>query len=253
MRGKQGCYSSLKLFFGITPADAGKTYRGSHNSATHGDHPRGCGENRLNTSWYSSVRGSPPRMRGKLDDIPAKQRERRITPADAGKTKLSLPINVVYKDHPRGCGENEFKIRQLGVAQGSPPRMRGKHAFACVHRDRVGITPADAGKTLHISSTSCCVIGSPPRMRGKPLSASTHRRVYRITPADAGKTCIRTRSGVAGRDHPRGCGENAVLIHAQPCGAGSPPRMRGKRLHAPDVIENYRITPADAGKTLQGC
>ena len=25
-------------------------------------------------------------MRGKLDDIPAKQRERRITPADAGKT-----------------------------------------------------------------------------------------------------------------------------------------------------------------------
>ena len=34
-----------------------------------------------------SSMGSPPQVRGKLDDIPAKQRERRITPAGAGKTK----------------------------------------------------------------------------------------------------------------------------------------------------------------------
>ena len=55
---------------------------------------------------FGSLPGSPPRMRGKLDDIPAKQRERRITPADAGKTAFALTYFQIGKDHPRGCGEN---------------------------------------------------------------------------------------------------------------------------------------------------
>ena len=70
----------------ITPADAGKTIELLNALNTTGDHPRGCGENFRTATARSTHAGSPPRMRGKLDDIPAKQRERRITPADAGKT-----------------------------------------------------------------------------------------------------------------------------------------------------------------------
>ena len=74
------------------------------------------------------IQGSPPRMRGKLDDIPAKQRERRITPADAGKTRYTVSKPSVAQDHPRGCGENAENMRANLHSPGSPPRMRGKPA-----------------------------------------------------------------------------------------------------------------------------
>ena len=91
--------------------------------------------------------------------------------------------------------------------------------------------------------------GSPPRMRGKPLSAFGQSSPLRITPADAGKTGSRSAAPQAARDHPRGCGENAVTLLRDCRRGGSPPRMRGK---LPSSIASsilYRITPADAGKT----
>ena len=65
VRGKQGCYSSLKLFFGITPAGAGKTARASLGRQTERDHPRRCGENSCNSSIITGKLGSPPQVRGK--------------------------------------------------------------------------------------------------------------------------------------------------------------------------------------------
>ena len=86
--------------------------------------------------------------------------------------------------------------------------MRGKHSVGILLQQRVGITPADAGKTryalLDLSHawdhprgcgenlsalflmTACT--GSPPRMRGKPDGISKYGDYGRITPADAGKT-----------------------------------------------------------------
>ena len=91
--------------------------------------------------------------------------------------------------------------------------------------------------------------GSPPRMRGKHLFDAISQKGNWITPADAGKTYICKLIGRAGKDHPRGCGEN---FFAPPlCGRvlGSPPRMRGKRQTADVTVDDMRITPADAGKT----
>ena len=51
-------------------------------------------------------------------------------------------------------------------------------------------------------------IGSPPRMRGKPYPVSLSVQSARITPADAGKTVMLFSPSAAGKDHPRGCGEN---------------------------------------------
>ena len=66
-------------------------------------------------------------------------------------------------------------------------------------------------------------------MRGKHGFDNPQKEVDRITPADAGKTCTAGAQSANPTDHPRGCGENVVLIEAT---KGAP-----------------WITPADAGKT----
>ena len=71
----------------------------------------------------------------------------------------------------------------------------------------------------------------------------------RITPADAGKTQRAVRLNAAGQDHPRGCGENAVLGVCLSPPVGSPPRMRGKPDYTYVAYSDGGITPADAGKT----
>ena len=56
-----------------------------------------------------------------------------------------------------------------------------------------------------------------------------------------------TRRGT--RDHPRACGENFLTTGEEKQKEGSPPRVRGKRLHQHDGSGRGGITPARAGKT----
>ena len=86
-------------------------------------------------------------------------------------------------------------------------------------------------------------------MRGKHLDSSFTASRDGITPADAGKTRCNLRHSVLAEDHPRGCGENAVLGFCCNSALGSPPRMRGKPVQPPFATCVHRITPADAGKT----
>ena len=90
----------------ITPADAGKTSLCALPSAHPRDHPRGCGENKAPLSGVFGQSGSPPRMRGKLSKKETCSVDDRITPADAGKTLSERLLSILFKDHPRGCGEN---------------------------------------------------------------------------------------------------------------------------------------------------
>ena len=173
------------------------------------------------------------------------------------------------KDHPRGCGENSSQFAPQGRTQGSPPRMRGKHLLPHRGRGCGRITPADAGKTTTgtgwrrtprdhprgcgENGTTICFLmmksGSPPRMRGKRSKNRYRGRCSRITPADAGKTQCRLSAGFPHWDHPRGCGENLGCVCTNDLKKGSPPRMRGKRIHKGAVPPLPGITPADAGKT----
>ena len=109
-------------------------------------------------------------MRGKQDNPPTVLPEAGITPADAGKTLSVLLTPSAFQDHPRGCGENLPTIIIEIVKSGSPPRMRGKHEGVRVRERGMGITPADAGKTLGEGYEINYCTGSPPRMRGKPDS-----------------------------------------------------------------------------------
>ena len=86
--------------------------------------------------------------------------------------------------------------------------MRGKLSWVAIQIFSVGITPADAGKTLideiqtefnrdhprgcgengKRNSATFSAMGSPPRMRGKLTEVVLLLQILGITPADAGKT-----------------------------------------------------------------
>ncbi len=171
----------------ITPADAGTRRPPPKQSIAYGDHPRGCGDKNTNHCIRTVAAGSPPRMRGQGYSIFSPLYPLRITPADAGTSRLlALPL-LSDADHPRGCGD-KLDVKPDGtLTVGSPPRMRGQVNF--VRHQVIGerITPADAGTrrsagSRHVSSwdhprgcgdkkMSCfganVALGSPPRMRGQ--------------------------------------------------------------------------------------
>ena len=64
-----------------------------------------------------------------------------------GKVKIRTRNTVLYKDHPRLCGEKHALQSDLFVQQGSPPPMRGKVAMRYCASSMTRITPAYAGKS----------------------------------------------------------------------------------------------------------
>ena len=74
----------------------------------------------------------------------------------------------------------------------------------------------------------------------------------RITPAGAGKTRFVRNRRQRNRDHPRRCGENSPMRIVGTLSLGSPPQVRGKLDTPMEETETDRITPAGAGKTING-
>ena len=173
------------------------------------------------------MKGSPPRMRGKVVWLCLGLVVTGITPAYAGKSVTAQQDFIIDRDHPRVCGEKYSRSTpNLGI-EGSPPRMRGKGSCGRAAGLSVGITPAYAGKStrrkcmqqVHGDHPRVCgekgisafkgyiQEGSPPRMRGK----ADHRRggegCHGITPAYAGKRKPWSQCSWCDRDHPRVCGE----------------------------------------------
>ena len=153
------------------------------------------------------MRGSPPRVRGKVKTMHRTVTGVGITPACAGKRTDELFCVRVVRDHPRVCGEKLWHPRRRKTASGSPPRVRGKGRCGRVRQPERGITPACAGKSPTAElRAGCCrdhprvcgekgpgsvnrpfVRGSPPRVRGKVVRLCMATGLRRITPACAGK------------------------------------------------------------------
>ena len=210
MRGRVMRCSICQRGSGITPAYAGKRLPLSLSLIPCRDHPRVCGEE-------SSGNHLPPLGR--------------ITPAYAGKSRKAAPCLYFLGDHPRVCGEKHHPTQSSADSQGSPPRMRGKGIKRGRFLAPIRITPAYAGKSLRrapqrplyrdhprvcgekflTAKALCLPPGSPPRMRGKAGSVALPVRCSGITPAYAGKSTKREKLHAKARDHPRVCGEKAVL------------------------------------------
>ena len=132
MRGKAKPVVFTINILGITPAYAGKRKRKPNGMLQSKDHPRLCGEKvTAGSSWFR-LAGSPPPMRGKEGGKLCAIIMPRITPAYAGKRRISVGYLRFCGDHPRLCGEKSTP----SASDSSPVR----------------ITPAYAGKSVFIKS-----------------------------------------------------------------------------------------------------
>ena len=194
------------------------------------------------------IRGSPPRMRGKVLCGRSSAGRHGITPAYAGKSTKQAKQQDKARDHPRVCGEKPLQSSVNCTMEGLPPRMRGKAERRSKRPQNPGITPAYAGKRDLVISESgdiedhprvcgekrrvrswrALLLGSPPRMRGKDGVNDSAQAVTGITPACAGKSSAARRARQPSRDHPRVCGEKTEYRALVTAHQGSPPRMRGK-------------------------
>ena len=166
MRGKDRCGAVQSRLQGITPAYAGKSECSRCCCVVAWDHPRVCGEKSRYRGFTPVPRGSPPRMRGKVDSIETGDLVHGITPAYAGKSAALFSLVLWVTDHPRVCGEKLATGSRTRKAAGSPPRMRGKVAACCRWPAWPGITPAYAGKSAF---AQCADGGAPdhPRVCGE--------------------------------------------------------------------------------------
>ena len=133
-----------------TPAYAGKRQQIPRFVTRWRDHPRVCGEKSRSWRTRRSVRGSPPRMRGKVTSVFHRSAVLRITPAYAGKSLKFNHLPDLRRDYPRICGEKKCPKAWCIGQQGSPPRMRGKVAVQSDNSRQFRITPAYAGKSAYL-------------------------------------------------------------------------------------------------------
>ena len=90
----------------------------------------------------------------------------RITPACAGKSGLAALDHALAGDHPRVCGEKQFKFSTSFTVRGSPPHVRGKVGVVKLLSELPRITPACAGKRAKIKGATESS-GDHPRMCGE--------------------------------------------------------------------------------------
>ena len=112
MRGKEFDFYPFVLPPGITPAHAGKSHGCTCSFNISGDHPRTCGEKALTSSLFQVFSGSPPHMRGKVEDAWGDGFNLGITPAHAGKSNAVRSAEELGRDHPRTCGEKGIQAIQ---------------------------------------------------------------------------------------------------------------------------------------------
>ena len=153
---------------------------------------------------------------------------------------------------------------------GSPPPTRGKLLRVPLPVWARRLTPAHAGKTVHLTTGTMpsaahprprgenvilqinpsFASGSPPPTRGKLFRGFGDGRVVGLTPAHAGKTHQPAPSAIGTPAHPRPRGENTLLGEFPAVRPGSPPPTRGKLYFATSAAAAAGLTPAHAGKTI---
>ena len=191
---------------------------------------------------------SPLRMRGKGPDDRAHPLVPGITPACAGKRKPHLHKKGCTWDHPRVCGEKLVRLMCCRCLAGSPPRMRGKAPRIREDLERMGITPAYAGKSCGLSFfvTPC---RDHPRVCGEKYQAGEAARQSQGSPPRMrGKVSAEDFKPQTGGDHPRVCGEKPLQSSVNCTMEGLPPRVRGKVFGRVRCYRAVGITPAYAGK-----
>ena len=177
---------------------------------------------------------------------------------------------LVFRDHPRVCGE-QFCINWVRrCIKGSSPRVRGAVFLLEIDADETGIIPACAGsresvrmvfnvagdhprvcgEQVFTATTEHTVEGSSPRVRGAVYRHRVGIWAFGIIPACAGSSAATCTGLPLGRDHPRVCGEQARPNQPPHNGTGSSPRVRGAAPYLSRLLNGKGIIPACAGSSL---
>ena len=131
-----------------------------------------CGEKLARLLLTCCNPGSPPHVRGKVNDVRRGKTHSGITPACAGKSGTEGLHGLRRLDHPRMCGEKKRKGKNNGTHLGSPPHVRGKVLATRLHNLVNGITPACAGKRLKRSRSTVppvAIVPLFPSVCNKPV------------------------------------------------------------------------------------
>ncbi len=155
----RGSDEDLTSFAGrsrITPACAGIRWMLKIVNGRIWNHPRVCGDQAKKQQEGHAVMESPPRVRGSDWGRATFRAVIRITPACAGIRRHRRSIGIMFRNHPRVCGDQNARgVHHTAIAE-SPPRVRGSANAVNVLAFLHGITPACAG-------ISCCRRGDPPK------------------------------------------------------------------------------------------
>ena len=171
--------------------------------------------------------GSSPRVRGAVSTDSAMLDGYGIIPARAGSRDAPGWSSCRTRDHPRACGEQNFRQRSLHMPRGSSPRVRGAAAQVPDAHVGDGIIPARAGSSRGIDIAlglgqdhpracgeqsigwyaASIWSGSSPRVRGAEDRERCRGGCRGIIPARAGSSSSRILIPGLRWDHPRACGE----------------------------------------------
>ena len=269
-RGKPLGLSGPARHHRLIPAHAGKTASRPPPTSTRPAHPRSRGENQRGCGSTGCDGGSSPLTRGKRRRRQGREPGRRLIPAHAGKTANVSILPSHASAHPRSRGENLLGCLPGVPGMGSSPLTRGKLTMSVWNALVSGLIPAHAGKTApgetyegsitaHPRSrgengiqtaVQTVADGSSPLTRGKRPAPARRGQGHRLIPAHAGKTQLFRGRGGLGPAHPRSRGENRVVPCLFRVGGGSSPLTRGKPDAVDEALDQGRLIPAHAGKTL---
>ena len=112
------------------------------------------------------------------------------------------------------------------------------------------VHPRGCGEQIRMQLVVTAPAGSSPRVRGTVIHCRSLYTAGRFIPAGAGNreygcACIGMKTV-----HPRGCGEQFVLIRAASVSDGSSPRVRGTVLATSSSATERRFIPAGAGNSV---
>ena len=104
-----------------------------------------CGVTVRFVSFWSTLSGLSPRVRGHLYRIVRNRLESRSIPACAGSPYTGIPETTALEVYPRVCGVTEKDVHTLELWDGLSPRVRG-HPTSRISDDAwEGSIPACAG------------------------------------------------------------------------------------------------------------
>ena len=144
------------------------------------------------------------------------------------------------------------QLCQSITTDGITPAHAGKRYFYVLGDVNKRDHPRTRGEKLSVPSSKRPLTGSPPHTRGKVCSTRCRASSQGITPAHAGKSKFLHGLSLSYRDHPRTRGEKVQNGKISDYTIGSPPHTRGKGSNGAYSNRSRRITPAHAGKSLNG-